>query len=260
MSVRVWSPAMQVAIVIPARDEQRSVGDVVASARHAVPGARVIVVDDASSDATAHVARCAGAHVLALGRHAGYAGALLAGYREAMAGRPGAVVQMDADGQHRADDLPALLGSLGRADVVLGSRFLGPDPGYRIPRLRRAGMTACRWMASGVGGVGLTDPTSGLRAMTPAAAGHIADRGFPSGLTESSLLIHLHRQGFRIREVPVRMNASRSGSMHAGLAGGAHMLRISWAVLGLASRPAPRAQPAMPSPAPVHAGHPEPPL
>lgn len=255
MRVRVSSRAMQVAIVIPARDEQRSVGDVVTSARRTVPGARVIVVDDASSDGTADVASAAGAHVLRLTRHAGYAGALHAGYREAMDAPPDAVVQMDADGQHRADDLPALLAGLGPAHVVLGSRFLGPAPGYRIPPLRRAGMAACRWMATTVGGVALTDPTSGLRAMTPAAAARIARHGFPDGLTETSLLIHLHREGFRIGEVPVRMNAARSRSMHAGLSGGAHMLRISWAVMGMAARPAPA-----PSGAPAPAGLPEPPL
>ncbi len=259
MRRRVSSPAMQVAIVIPARDEERSVGDVVAGALQQVPGARVLVVDDASSDATAHEAAAAGAQVMSLARHAGYAGALHAGYREAMAGHPDAVVQMDADGQHRPGDLPGLLAALGPADLVVGSRFLGPAPGYRIPALRRAGMAACRWMAVAAGGVAVTDPTSGLRALAPRAAARIAERGFPAGLTETSLLIHLHREGFRIREVPVRMNAPRSRSMHAGVAGGAHMLRISWAVMGIAARG--RGHRAAPATAgPVPAGLPEPPL
>ena len=91
-------------------------------------------------------------------------------------------------------------------------------------------------MASAVGGLRDTDPTSGLRALTPRVAGHIAAHGFPSGLTETSLLIHLHRAGIRIREIPVSMRASQGDSMHAGLAGGAHLVRISWAVLGLAAR------------------------
>ena len=273
MTVRVWSPAMQVAIVIPARDEQAMVGEVVESARRVVPGARVIVVDDASRDLTAVVARDAGADVLCLPRHAGYAGALLAGYRHAMRHEPDAVVQMDADGQHRADDLPALLDALGHADVVLGSRFLGPTPGYRIPAMRRAGMAACRWMAASVGGLGLSDPTSGLRAMSPEAAARIATGGFPSGLTETSLLINLHRQGFRIAEVPVRMRASASRSMHAGLSGGAHMVRIAWAVAGLgpadartrgsrrhADHAAGQATPATAQPVHAPAGLPEPPL
>ena len=225
---------MRPAIIIPARDEAATIRGVVADARQAMPGARIIVVDDASRDSTAGLARAAGAEVLPLARQAGYAGALHAGYREALAASPGAVLQMDADGQHRAEDLPRLMAALAGADIVLGSRFLGPSPGYRIPPMRRAGMAACRWMASSVGGIALTDPTSGLRALSPAAAARVASEGFPAGLTETSMLIHMHRAGFTIREVPVRMRASSGTSMHAGLAGGAHFLRISWAVMALA--------------------------
>ena len=238
---RVSSNGMQAAVIIPARDEQATIGEVVAGARRALPGARLIVVDDASRDDTARIARDQGADVVSLRRRAGYSGALHAGYREAMGSPVGAVLQMDADGQHRPCDLPGLIDALGRADIVLGSRFLGPSPGYRIPRLRRAGMAACRWMAQTAGGIALTDPTSGLRAMSPAAAAHIAERGFPGGLTETSMLIHMHREGFRIEEIPVLMRASTGQSMHAGLAGGAHFLRISWAVAGLRAgrRPVP---------------------
>lgn len=240
---------MRPAIIIPARDEAATIGDVVHGARTVLPHARVIVVDDASRDATAGLARAAGAEVLSLARQAGYAGALHAGYREALAVSPAAVLQMDGDGQHRPHDLPRLLDSLAGADIVLGSRFLGPSPGYRIPPIRRAGMAACRWMASSVGGIRLTDPTSGLRAMSPPAAARIAAGGFPAGLTETSMLIHMHRAGFTIREVPVCMRASSSTSMHAGLAGGAHFLRISWAVMGLAGDRAARTARAMEQPA-----------
>jgi glycosyltransferase involved in cell wall biosynthesis len=227
---------VRTAIVIPARNEQATVGHVVAGARLRMPGAHIIVVDDASTDHTAERADAAGADVLALRAHSGYAGALREGYRAALDGGATALLQLDADGQHLPADLPRLLDSLGDADLVLGSRFLGPTPGYAIPPLRRVGMAACRWMASAVGGLRVTDPTSGLRALTPRVAGHIADHGFPSGLTETSLLIHLHRAGIRIREIPVSMRASQGDSMHAGLAGGAHLVRISWAVLGLAAR------------------------
>lgn len=238
---------MRPAIIIPARDEAATIRGVVSDAREAMPDARIIVVDDASRDTTAAFARAAGAEVLALTRQAGYAGALHAGYREALPQSPCAVLQMDGDGQHRAEDLPRLMHALEGADLVLGSRFLGPSPGYRIPPSRRAGMAACRWMAASVGGLGLTDPTSGLRAVSPAAAAHIATGGFPSGLTETSMLIHMHRAGFVIRELPVRMRASSGASMHAGLAGAAHFLRISWAVMGQAGQrgartPQPREQ------------------
>jgi glycosyltransferase involved in cell wall biosynthesis len=224
-----------VTIVIPARDEAATVGAVVRGARARLPGARVLVVDDGSRDATGALAHGAGAHVVQLSRPAGYAGALRAGYRVALGDGADVVVQMDGDGQHDPADLPAVLGALRDGDMVLGSRFLG-GLAYRIPPGRRVGMAACRWMAVRVGGLCLTDPTSGYRALRRPLAERLAAEGFPGGLTETSLLIHLHRRGVRLREVPVRMLPPSGRSMHRGLAGGAHFLRISWAVLALAAQ------------------------
>ena len=120
-------------------------------------------------------------------------------------------------------------------DLVLGSRFLG-TLAYRIPPGRRVGMAACRWMAHRVGGLRLTDPTSGYRALRRPLAERLAAEGFPGGLTETSLLIDLHRRGVRLREVPVRM-LPPSGRLDAPRPGrGAHFLRISWAVLALAAQ------------------------
>ena len=225
-----------ITVIIPARDEAHAIGGVVAGTRTQLPAARIVVIDDASRDGTSVVAARAGAEVITMPGHTGYAGALRAGYHVALAGGADVIIQMDGDGQHRPDDLHALLDRMSGADVVIGSRFLAGDPGYRIPHGRRAGMAACRWMAAAVGGIELTDPTSGFRALSPTVAEHLADEGFPSGLTETSLLIHLHRAGVRISEVPVRMLAPTGRSMHAGLAGSAHFVRISWAVLGQARR------------------------
>jgi len=222
------------AVVIPARDEAGTVGAVVRAAREALPSATVIVVDDASGDGTGEEARAAGADVVRLDRHAGYAGALRAGFRAAADAGLGPVAQLDADGQHDPADLPRLLAALAGADLVVGSRFLTPG-GYRPPLVRVAAIAACRAMAGRVGGITVTDPTSGFRALRPRLARLLAEEGFPFGLTETSLLIALHRRGFRIAEAPVHMRPCPGASMHAGLAGGAHFLRISIAVLALAA-------------------------
>jgi len=245
---------MRTAVVIPARDEEHAIGDVVADARAALPAARVIVVDDASRDRTAPRARANGAEVLSLPAGAGYAGALCAGYRAALTEPMDALVQMDGDGQHRAGDLPRLLAGLAHADMVIGSRFMGPTPGYRIPMLRRAGMAACRWMGAAADGLCITDPTSGLRAMTPRAVARLVQHGFPGGLTETTLLIHMRRAGFRIGEIPVLMRASTGRSMHDGLAGGAHFLRIAWSLRALVGDPDRDIAAMAAEPAPVPAG------
>lgn len=231
--------SMRAVVVIPARNEASSIANVVTGVLNALPDTRVVVIDDASRDATARAAAAAGADVLSLASHTGYAAALRAGYVVALADTPDVVLQLDGDGQHRPSDLPRLMAALPGCDMVLGSRFLGPSPGYTIPPLRRAGIAACRWMTSAVGSPPLTDPTSGLRALSPRVAAGIARDGFPSGLTEISLLIHLHRMGMRITEIPVSMLPSTGDSMHSGLSGGANFVRISWAVLGLAARRSP---------------------
>ena len=135
-----------ITVIIPARDEAHAIGRVVAGTRTQLPAARIVVIDDASRDGTSIVAARAGAEVITMPGHMGYAGALRAGYHVALAGGADVIVQMDGDGQHRPGDLHALLDGMSGADVVIGSRFLEGDAGYRIPHGRRAGMAACRWI------------------------------------------------------------------------------------------------------------------
>lgn len=224
-------------VVIPARNEERSVGAVVRATRAALPGTAVVVVDDASDDETAAAATDAGARVISVDQRVGYAQALQLGYQAVLDEGAGLVVQLDADGQHAPRDAQALIAGLDRFDLVVGSRFLGPT--YRMPRGRRAGISACRLMAR-LGGLELTDPTSGFRAMRRPVAEAVARDGFPDGLTESSFLVRLHREGVSIGEIPVRMNPPENGSMHDGVAGVKHFLRIARATMTVALKRVPR--------------------
>ena len=225
--------AAMIGIVIPAHNEERTVGAVVSAIRATLPDAYVVVVDDRSRDATAAVARQAGADVVCT--HAGrggYAEALRRGYQAVLAAGADGIAQVDADGQHLAGDLRVLLDGLEHFDVVVGSRFLGP--GYRMPIPRRLAITSCRWMARHIGRLPLTDPTSGFRAMRATVARDVATHGFPDNLTEVSYLIRLHRSGRSIGEIPVTMRPPPDGSMHDGLAGVRNFLRIVRVTAGLA--------------------------
>lgn len=222
-----------IGVVVPAHNEEHSVGSVVDDIRAALPDAHVVVVDDRSRDATAAVARSAGAEVVRTDiGHGGYAQALRRGYQAALAGGAGRIAQVDGDGQHRASDLRLLLDGLERYDLVVGSRFLGLA--YQMPIGRRVGITMCRWMTRHVGRLSLTDPTSGFRAVNRDVAREIAVNGFPDNLTEVSYLIRLHRSGRAIGEIPVTMRPPGNDSMHDGLAGVRHFGRIVRATAGLA--------------------------
>ncbi|HJX39512.1 MAG TPA: glycosyltransferase family 2 protein, partial [Anaerolineae bacterium] len=90
----------RVLIVVPAYNEAQNIGPVIRSVQEVVPAAHILVVDDGSPDATAAVARRAGARVISLPFNLGYGVALQTGYKYALEREYDYVVQMDADGQH----------------------------------------------------------------------------------------------------------------------------------------------------------------
>jgi glycosyltransferase involved in cell wall biosynthesis len=121
---------MSIAIVIPAYNEAGTIADVV---RSVLPHGRPIVVDDCSSDATAEFAGEAGALVVRHARNCGYDAALQSGFKTAADVGAHVAVTFDADGQHDANCLTALLAPLreGTADIVLGIRPVLPRFGER---------------------------------------------------------------------------------------------------------------------------------
>ena len=155
-------------VVIPAYREATVLGTVLLELRRR--GWRVVVVDDGSPDRTAAVAFEAGAVVLRHPVNLGQGAALRTGFAFAL-GQPGVrcIVTYDADGQHHADDVGRLVQPIaeGRADVVLGSRFLHPEALARIPTLRRGVLRLAVVMARRSTGLPLTDTHNGLRAFKP---------------------------------------------------------------------------------------------
>jgi hypothetical protein len=157
----------RVVVIIPAFNEERSVGSVVLRLRQLVD--TVIVVDDGSRDATDEVARLAGAQVVSHPQNRGYGAAIKSGLAAAQELDPRAVVLMDADGQHRFEDVRALVRPIleDEADVAVGSRFA--DRRTRVPRMRRVAQHGLTWLSNVGSGVKLTDSQSGMRAFGPRA-------------------------------------------------------------------------------------------
>jgi glycosyltransferase involved in cell wall biosynthesis len=146
----------------------------------------------------------------------GYGAALQTGYRYALRHRYGAVLQLDADGQHDPASIPPLVKALEQADVAVGSRFLHGGS-YRPPLLRRLGMWLFGTVASGLARQRLTDPTSGFQAISHRALVFYTHERYPADYPDADVLAMVARAGLRLVEVPVRMLASPGGkSMHAG--------------------------------------------
>lgn len=164
----------RVLVVMPTYNELLALPRTLEALRSAVPDADVLVVDDGSPDGTGQLAdeiasNDPAVHVLHRTEKQGLGPAYIAGFRWALDSGYDVVVEMDADGSHRAVDLPSLLSRLleegaGRADLVLGSRWV---PGGTVENwpwhrqvLSRGGNTYARILLA----LPLKDATGGFRA------------------------------------------------------------------------------------------------
>jgi len=190
-------------ILMPARNEEISIAKVIEETIRC-SGAQVVVIDDASTDATAQVARQAGAVVLPLAVQLGAWSALQTGMRYALREGYRFVVTMDADGQHEAANLQELLAPVydGESDVSIGACV------SRGSRLRKIAWVFLKWIS----GLSMEDITSGFRAYNESAWRLLA--GKEATLLEYQdigVLTQLKRNGLQISEVQVDMCPRTAG-------------------------------------------------
>jgi glycosyltransferase involved in cell wall biosynthesis len=206
-----------VLVVIPAYNERDCIADVVDDVKGA--GYACLVVDDGSRDDTATIAARHGAAVVRLPINLGVGGALRTGFRYAVDHGHHTVVQVDADGQHVTEHVRHLLDALddGDRDMVIGSRFLG-EGRYRMRSVRMLCVRLLRLVIRVSGGVRISDPTSGFRAIRrPLLDAFAAD--FPAhylGDTFEAVLVAA-RRGYRLGEIPVEMRERQGGRPSADL-------------------------------------------
>lgn len=202
--------------IIPAYNEAATISPVIKGVL--AHGYDVVVVNDASRDDTAQVAAAAGAMILDMPMNLGYAAAIQTGYEYAVNTGYDFIIQLDSDGQHDPADAPDLLAPVmaGEADLVVASRYL-TDNSYKTGTFRRLGQRIFAKVAETLTGLTITDPTSGYQAMTPEIAQLYTTNFFPDDYPDVDLIIALHRMGFRLREIGVRMHSDNGVSMHSGL-------------------------------------------
>ncbi len=198
-------------IIVPALNEEGAVGEVVREIRSVMPETPVLVIDDCSGDATAAVARAAGARVLRLPYHLGLGGSVQAGYALAFDLGFDYVIRLDGDGQHDPADIPRIYQALVESgcQMVIGSRFV--DPGQQYTSFIRAwGIRFFRLMLRPILGQKVHDPTSGYVGVNREALA-LFSKTFPLEYPEIEALVVLQRRAFRFVEVPCRMRKRRAG-------------------------------------------------
>jgi dolichol-phosphate mannosyltransferase len=203
-------PSDRVAVIVPTYNERANIESTVGRVRSAVPEADLLVVDDNSPDGTGEIADKLAAedshvHVLHRDRKTGLGAAYIAGFHWALEEGYDVIVEMDADGSHRPEELPRLLDALASADLVLGSRYVPGGTVINWPRSRellsRGGNTYARLML----GIKLKDATGGYRAYRASTLRKIAlDEVESQGYCfQIDLAMRAIRAGLTVTEVPI---------------------------------------------------------
>lgn len=197
-------------VVIPAYQEAAAIGPVVRAV--AALQYRVLVVDDGSRDDTAAMAAAAGATVVKHPINLGQGAALQTGIEFALQHGALHIVTFDADGQHRPEDIDALLRPLiaGEAEFSLGSRFLGGT--VDAPRLRLLLLRAATAFTRLTTGLALTDVHNGLRAFSRRGAMAVNLRQNRMAHA-SEILDQIAQSGLRYVEIPVKIHYTEYSKM-----------------------------------------------
>jgi hypothetical protein len=219
-------------VVIPAWNEAATLPALIAETHGAIDDATIVVVDDASTDATPDLLPGLAVRWLRLPARVGTGAAVRAGLRYGLDLGFTRAVRLDGDAQHRPADTARLLLPIahGAADAVQGTRY-GEVAGYRTPAPFRAGQRMLGAALSLATSRRVTDPTSGFWAFGPRALRLLA-RHHPSGYPEPELLLLLHAHGLRVAEVGVSMRPRVAG--RTSLTGSRLGVALARVVLGTA--------------------------
>ncbi|MDT9594962.1 polyprenol monophosphomannose synthase [Nocardioides zeae] len=209
----------RILVVIPTYNEIENLAEIVARTLPAAGSPDVLVVDDGSPDGTGDLAdRIAAAdrrvHVLHRASKDGLGAAYLAGFAWALDHGYDVVVEMDADGSHRPEQLGRLLAALPQADLVLGSRWV---PGGRVhdwPPHRRLLSRGGNAFVRRALRVPLGDATGGYRAFRASALRSLDLEGVQSQgyCFQVDLARRVLQAGLRVREVPIDFSDRELGT------------------------------------------------
>jgi dolichol-phosphate mannosyltransferase len=207
-------------LVLPTYNEAANVEAVVdAALANLPPDGRVLVVDDGSPDGTGDIAdrlaaeRAGRVEVLHRPVKDGLGPAYIAGFRHALAGGAGFVLEMDADFSHDPADLPRLLAAMSGADLAIGSRYVPGGGVENWPPIRRFLSRGGSGYARRVLGLGIRDLTGGYKCfrrevLEAIDLDAIDSRGYAF---QVELTYRVAQCGFRVVEVPIVFRDRRDG-------------------------------------------------
>jgi len=194
---------LKVIIGIPAFNEEKNIGAIVAKLKAKYD--QVIVCDDGSSDMTGMIASSLGAIVVKHENNLGYGSAIKTIFNHAKEKNCDVLVTFDADGQHEISEIDSFLTPIfeDRADIVIGSRFLGKTED--LPQYRKIGIKTITGLTNLMAGSKISDSQSGFRAYSNKVLREITPTESGMGISTEILIKSLKKE-MRIIEVPITVS------------------------------------------------------
>jgi dolichol-phosphate mannosyltransferase len=243
--------AGRIVIVMPTYNERQNLESIAGRVRAALPEADLLVVDDNSPDGTGDIADKLAEvdpHVQVMHRtdKAGLGKAYIAGFGWALERGYDVIMEMDADGSHQPEHLPALVGALDGADLSIGSRWVRGGKVVNWPRSREVLSRGANIYIQVMLGLGVRDATAGFRAYRAATLRTISlDQVESTGYCfQVDLTRRVAAAGLRIVEVPITFVEREHGAskMSNSIILEAFWRVAQWGVSRHLHRPAKRAQ------------------
>ena len=205
---------MRVVVTITAHNESKVIGTVL---KKIPEGMDVIVVDDGSTDNTAAIAREYGAKVIQHPINLGQGVAVVTSFKAALMDDYDIVVEMDGDGQHNPEEIPAFLERIaeGKSDIVVGSRYLGST--YEAPLYRRLGIPFFTFLVNTITKYRLTDSMCGFRVFRSEALKEFCyDLNQSRQYMAPEIFIKAALHGLSVEEIPVHVSERPYGTSWKG--------------------------------------------
>lgn len=237
----------EVLIIIPAYNEEDSIKQVLEKLEQPeiAAFADVLVMNDASSDATNWIVKGRHHELVTHVFNLGYGSALQLGYKYAIRRNYQYVIQMDADGQHDVCNIATLYQKLkekdeagNSADIVLGSRFMEGSSHFDVVPAKKFAFALFRGMIQLGTGRRIADPTTGLQGLSRRTVLYYSKYNhFDDKYPDANMIMQMQLLGFRIKEIPAVMHARTVGtSMHSGLKPVIYMFRMFFSILAVLFR------------------------
>ena len=203
---------MKITIGIPAYNEEKNIASIITKLKNITDS--IIVCDDGSSDLTGKIASDLGAMVISHPKNMGYGAAIHSLFLKAKELNLDSLVTLDADGQHRIEDVNSVIGPINDAvvDIVIGSRFLD-EKSEGMPNYRKVGIKIITKVTNLSIKEKLTDSQSGFRAYGKKALQKITPSDVGMGVS-TEILIKASNLELKVAEVPIKVYYDGDTSTH----------------------------------------------